>query len=317
MTAGRARLPVLIAALAAIAVALATVAGRLPGAPHAAPSTVLALVPLLGLAALLGLDFRVGGGGDRLDLFDAALAVALLSAPGPAVLGCVALAKVATLAAQRFPPVKIWFNTAQWGVAAAAGSLVVAALRPFGPPTLRDLVVLLAALPVVAVLNATAVLLVLTAAGGRPPLRPTARGLLRGTAVSGLANLVLGVLAAALWLRPPAGLLALPVVLLTAHLAARLWTQRRVGASRLAGLQRIAAVLAGPDVLPAAAPRFLAELQHACLPERGPGAAPRSAAGARARTDLLGSGRRRATRRAPGGGAAAPRAGRAAGASRR
>lgn len=252
-----------IAALALAATVLAVVAGRLDGAPAAGSWERFALLLLLVLAAFLGLEFRARGEGDRLDLFDAALATALVSLPGPELLALVVLAKGLALAVQRVPTVKTCFNVAQWGCAAAGGSLVFAGLRDPGPATPSDVLVLLVALLVVAAVNAASVLLVLVTVGGLSVLQAGSRGLLRGTVVSAPINLALGLLFAALWTQAPASRIVVPVALIAVHLGTRGWAQRQAGASRLMGLQRASAALAGPDDLPAATPRFLAELRQA------------------------------------------------------
>ena len=73
--------PAVVALLAVGAVVLAGVATRLPGSPDGGVPDEAALLLLLVLAGFLSLDFRVGGHGNRLDLFDAVLAAALLALP--------------------------------------------------------------------------------------------------------------------------------------------------------------------------------------------------------------------------------------------
>ena len=256
-------LPAVIAVLALVAVALAGVAGRLPGAPATGWFDGLTLLLLLVLAGFLGLEFRVRGHGDRLNLFDAALATALVSVPGPQLLALVVTAKVVALLAQRVPAAKTCFNAAQWGCAAAGGSLVYAVLRDPGPATASDLPALLVAVLVVAGVNVAAVLLVLVTVSGLQVLRARSGGLLRGTAVSAPLNVALGLLSAGLWTQAPASRIVIPVGLVAVHLGTRSWAQRRAGADRLRGLQQASAALAGPDDLLSATPRFLAELRQA------------------------------------------------------
>jgi len=252
-----------VAGLVAVALPLAVVSGRLPGSPHAGVAETALLFLLLLLGAGLGLEFRLRGQGNRLDLFDPALAVALVAISGPRLVALVVLAKACVLTVQRVPPVKTCFNAAQWGAAAAAGSVVFAALRPPGPVVVADAAVLLLALLVVAALNAAAVQLVLLAV-----LRPSARtaGLRtpqRGIVIGTLGNVVLGLVSAALWTQAPLTRPLVPVSLIAVHLMARLWAENQAGESRLVGLQQASATLAGPDDLQAAAPTFLAELQQA------------------------------------------------------
>jgi diguanylate cyclase (GGDEF)-like protein len=245
-----------------VAAVLAGVAARLPGAPDAAGRDATALLLLLVLAGFLSLDFRAGGHGNRLDLFDAVLAAALLSLPGPRLVLAVVVAKAVVMLVQHVAWDKACFNVAQWACAAAAGSVVFAALRLPGPGSVDDLVVLPVALLTVGLLNVGAVLLVMAAVTG-PPARLDARGLLRGTGANVLVNVVLGVLVAALWSAGTSARLAVPVVLLAVHVGTGLWAQQRAGRSRLAGLQRASGALAGPQELDAALPAFLDELLEA------------------------------------------------------
>jgi diguanylate cyclase (GGDEF)-like protein len=92
---------------------------------------------------------------------------------------------------------------------------------------------------------------------------PGLRRMLHGMLVGGAVNLALGILAAVLWAAGTQARLAVPVVLLAVHVGTGLWAQQRAGRSRLAGLQRASAALAGPDELPVALPVFLEELRRA------------------------------------------------------
>ncbi len=251
-----------VALLALAAAGLAGLAQRQAGAPSGGALPAAALLPLLVLACFLGVEFRTRGAGDRLDLFDAALAAALVSLPGPALVVVVVVAKTVALAAQRLPPAKLLFNVAQWACAAAAGGLAFARLNE-ASAGLPDLVALVAALLVVAAVNAGAVLLVIRATRGRAAEGDGDRGLLSGTAASLLVNLTLGLLFAALWRQDTTSRLVIPVVLVAVQLGTRGWAQRQAGAARLVGLSRAGAALAGPDDLPAATPRFLDELRRA------------------------------------------------------
>nr|MDQ3383348.1 hypothetical protein [Actinomycetota bacterium] len=256
-------LPAAIAGLLLAGASMSVLAGRLPGAPSAGAMESVLLLLLLVLSGLLGLEFRVRGQGDRLDLFDAALAAALVSVPGPEVVVLVALAKAVSLSAQRVPLVKTCFNVAQWACAAAGGSLVLAALREPGPAAVTDLPVLLLALLVVAAVNTASVLVVLAVAGGRGVLRTRSVALLQGALIAAPVNLALGLLFAVLWVEAPTTRLAIPVTLVLVHLGTRVWAEQRASTARLVGLQRATAVLAGPEDLQAAVPQFLEELRHA------------------------------------------------------
>ena len=256
-------LPALVAALAVGAAGMAALGSRLPGAPQAGAGEQLALLLLLVLAGFLGLEFRAGGHGNRVDLFDAALAAALVSLPGSRLVLAVVLAKACALAVQRLPRDKVVFNLAQWSCAASAGSLVFTALRAPGPVTSRDLLVVPLALLTVAAINAGAVLLVLAVVGVRPTLETGPRSLLRGVGVGAGVNLLLGLLSAGLWTQAPELRPLVPVVLLAVHLGTGLVAQQLAGQSRLAGLQRAGATLAGPDELGVALPVFLQELRRA------------------------------------------------------
>lgn len=261
-TPSRTKLFALIAGLGLVGVAAAVFAGRLPGAPNSGSADTVALVLLLVLAAFLGLEFRARGEGDRLDLFDAAVAAALVSLPAPELLALVVLAKALALTVQRVEPIKICFNIAQWGCAAAVGGLVFAGLRTPGPATGRDLLALAAAMIVVAAINAGAVQLVLAVVGARAP-RPDSPYRVRGVFVGGLASLSLALMGGGVWALVPTARPVIPVALVALHLGGRLWAQRQVGASRLVGLERASGALAGPHDLPTALPLFLSELRQA------------------------------------------------------
>jgi diguanylate cyclase (GGDEF)-like protein len=261
--AGRRWLTVLVIVLVAGAALVAPVAGGLPGAPRAGLGEQAALVLLLLLAGFLSLDFRVGSSANRVDLFDAALAAALLALPGPRLLVAVVLVKACVLLAQSVARDKVLFNLAQWACAASAGALVVAAARDAGPVSAGDLRVLPLALLAVALLNGGAVLLVLTLVGREDARTGSRQRLLRGMLAGGAVNLVLGLVVAALWMAGTQARLAVPVLLLVAHVGTGLWAQQRAGRSRLAGLQRASAILAGPDELRVALPVFLEELRQA------------------------------------------------------
>ena len=257
------RLGAVVAALAVAGVVLATAAGHLDAAPASGPVESLTLLLLLALAGFLGVEFRTHGEGNHVDLFDAALATALISLSGPRLLVLVVLAKAVALLVYRVPTVKTAYNLAQWGCAAGAGSLLFVALRGAGTSLPRDLAALLAALLLVALVNNTSVVLVMRAFGGPAVVRPGARGLLRGVAAGALVNLALGLLFAVLWAQSPATRPVIPIALVVVHLGTRGWAHQRTGSLRLVGLQRASAALAGPDDLSAATPRFLAELRQA------------------------------------------------------
>lgn len=261
--ASRRWLTALVVVLAIGAVLLADLAQRLPGAPTAGAGEQAALFGLLLLAGFLSLDFRIGSSANRVDLFDAALAAALLALPGPRLLAAVVVAKACILLSQSVDRDKVLFNLSQWACAASAGAVVVAAGRPAGPVTGRDLFVLPLALLTVAVLNAGSVLLVMTAVGSTRRRRGGLRRLVHGMLAGGAVNLVLGLVVAVLWAAGTQARLAVPVVMVAVHVGTGLWAQQRAGRSRLAGLQRAGATLAGPDELTVALPVFLDELRCA------------------------------------------------------
>ena len=256
-------LAALVVALAVGAVLLAGLAARLPGAPDAGAWETFALFAVLVLAGFLSLDYRAGGHANTVDLFDAALAAALLALPAPRLLAAVLVAKGCVMLVRHVPWDKTVFNLAQWAFAASAGAAVLAALRPSGPVSSADMLVLPVALLVVAVLNAGAVLLVMAVVGAHPARPVARRSLRRGTAVNVATNVGLGLVVACLWTAGTAARLAVPVVLLAVHVGTGLWAQQRAGRARLAGLQRASGTLAGPDELAVALPVFLEELRQA------------------------------------------------------
>src|SRR4051794_36120731 len=105
----QARRPVaLLTALLAAAGALAgAVAGSLPTAPDVPGAVSIAVLTLyLVVGGALFIPVRYRGQADLVDLFDVALAPALVVLPGPVLVAAVALAKASALIARGLPLAK-------------------------------------------------------------------------------------------------------------------------------------------------------------------------------------------------------------------
>ncbi|HEU4398777.1 MAG TPA: hypothetical protein VFU54_13215, partial [Actinomycetota bacterium] len=136
-TTGKARdgaFPVLVllltAALGAVGVAGGLLAhGNLPVLVAPSWPTVLSFLVLLTAAGFPTLQFQYRDEVDAEDLFEAVLAPAMFVLPPLVVVVVVGVAQALSEGLQRIRPLKAGFNIAQWMAAAAAGSLVLAALR--------------------------------------------------------------------------------------------------------------------------------------------------------------------------------------------
>ncbi|HET6749997.1 MAG TPA: hypothetical protein VFL71_12135 [Actinomycetes bacterium] len=156
-TAGRApdgAFPALVLLLTVLLAAVAVAGGVL--AEHrfgtlAVPSwpTALLFLALLTAAGFSIVRFQYRDQGDGEDLFEAVLTPAMFVLLPLQVVAVVGVALAVSEGLQRIHPVKACFNVAQWMAAAAAGSVVLAALRDgdgAGPTSSRDLFALVVAM---------------------------------------------------------------------------------------------------------------------------------------------------------------------------
>ncbi|HEX8134181.1 MAG TPA: hypothetical protein VF880_12245, partial [Actinomycetes bacterium] len=238
-TAGRApggAFPALVLLLTGLLAAAAVAGGVLAQrafTTRAAPSwpTMLWLLVLLTAAGFSIVRFQYRDQVDAFELFEAILTPVMIVLPPMHVVVVVGVALAVSEGLQRNHPVKACFNVAQWMAAAAAGAVVLAALRGGAwPPTSRDLLALAAAMVVVMAVNDLALIAVLWLAepqplgrvlgGVRPLVVPV-------WIVAGAINLAFGMLFVAAYLWTP-----LSAVLFLVPLAVLHWSGRAYASVR-------------------------------------------------------------------------------------
>jgi PAS domain S-box-containing protein len=254
-----------VVGLFAVAAALVAVDVRTSGFdPLEAWWAAVPFALLLGTAEYLLVRFVYRREVNALNLFEAALAPALVALPGAVVVLTVGLAQAGTAVVRRNHPLKACFNVGQWMVAAGAGSLVFTAARrgSTGLPA-HDIPALLVALTVVSLCNQLAFANVMrlvkgeswraTFAGLRPVILP---GWVGGWAVNTAFGVQFAIsYSTTAWALP---FFFVPLVLL--HWASRGFATARTDRLRLATLQRATHVLAAPIDPRDAVPAFLAEV---------------------------------------------------------
>jgi PAS domain S-box-containing protein len=210
---------------------------------------------LLGAAEYLLVRFVYRGEIDALNLFEAALAPALVALSGPLVMLTVAVAQVGAAVVRRNPPRKTLFNVAQWMVAAGAGSVVFAALHHRSSGGDRqgligvDIVALVCALLVVSLCNQVAFANVMRLVNGETwrttfvGLRPV---ILPGWVGGWVVNTGFGGLFAISYTTSAWALPFFVVPLFMLHWASRGFATARTDRIRLGCLQRATHALAEP-----------------------------------------------------------------------
>ena len=259
----------LIAVLAGVAAGAAAWSESLaPPAPSLGWASVAGLLVALTFAAHAHVEVRHGPNDDvdALDLFEAAIAPALLLLPGTRVVALVAVAKLVSELVLRVRPVKVAFNVAAWSAAVAVGSLVVVALpveRPLGGQALLGLAVAMVAVTVV---NQVAFVAVLRLAERRTfaevleEIRPT---IVPAWIVGGAVTLSFGLLFAAACSWAPAVAWLLPVPLGALHWASRSYVASRADLVRAEALHRATRSLATSPEPRDAIPVFLEQVRAA------------------------------------------------------
>ncbi len=116
-------------------------------------TVTIAFALLLAAAEYLILRFRYADQINGLNLFEAALAPAIVVLPTPMLLVAVAGGQLITAIARRNSVIKGTFNVAQWSLAAAIGSLTFRAFADGTSLSVGNTVALLAALTTVIVSN--------------------------------------------------------------------------------------------------------------------------------------------------------------------
>ncbi|MBA2478536.1 MAG: EAL domain-containing protein [Sporichthyaceae bacterium] len=236
-------------------------------APAADPPSLLVLLGLLVallVAGSLNLEYHVRGQTAAFDHFEAALVPALYFLPPWLVVALAAIAKIISQVRRRVRPVKAAFNVIQWSAAAAVGALTFAWAAGLGTGERRLLAVAVAVLATV-VVNALAILAMLSLVQQRPPgqrLPAGAVAILRSTALTGLINIAFGVLFVATATTAPIAAPLLLVPLAALHWASRGYAVARVEETRLR-TTRLAVTALGADAdWEAALGRFLAAVGY-------------------------------------------------------
>ena len=256
----------LLTAVLALLALVVTYAAELVAPAQDPPSlpVLLGLLLALVVAGSLNLEYHVRGQTAAIDHFEAALVPALYFLPPWLVVVLAATAKILSQVRRRVSPVKAAFNVIQWSAAAAVGALTFAWLAGLGTGEWPLVAVALATLATV-VVNAIALLVVLSLVQQRPVQHPVPTGavsVLRSTALTGLINIAFGVLFVATATTAPitAPLLLVPLAVL--HWASRGYAVGRIEETRLRTTQlAVAALGAGADV-EAALSGFLAAVGY-------------------------------------------------------
>ena len=264
-------MPALIGALAGVAVALTWWGDGFDASfEQADPALVAGLTVALAAAGYFHVEYRHGEDDvNALDLFEAALAPALLLLPGATLLVAVVVGRAMSEAFLRVRPLKAAFNVAAWAGAAAVGSTVLDLLTdgPAGPGgDVSDLVALGVGMLAATLVNQVAFVLVLRLAGRRTltevlaELRPA---IVPAWIVGGGVILTFGVLFAAACSWAPALVWLLPAPLAALYWASQGYAASRAALARTAMLHRAARDLAASPGSEHAIPTFLAEAREA------------------------------------------------------
>lgn len=244
----RLRLYVALLAIAAAAVVFSSVRGGVTPANELSYWYLAFLLGGLATAEALRIRFRRGGYIDSVTLFESVLAPVIFSYDPVAVVLSVGLAQVGVAVYQRQAPIQGAFNTAQWMLAAAVGSLVVGSLIEKSGTDVRSLFALTVGMAAVAVVNNLAVTIVMAITENQG-LPTAARGLLPAL-VSASAGWLINVLFGLLFVMATAGhplaVVLVPVPLVLMHLAYRGYSAARADGRRLEGLRVAAQSLSEP-----------------------------------------------------------------------
>ncbi len=227
-------------------------------------TATIAFALLLAAAEYLILRFHYADHIDGQNLFEAALAPALVVLPTHMLLLSVAAAQLITACVRRNRPVKGAFNVAQWSLGAAIGSITFRALADGSTLTLHNTAALLAALTTVVVTNIASFTYVIHLAE-RQRIRTVLRGfagLPRMWAIAYLINITLGLLFAAAYQWTPAAMALFLVPLVMLHWASRAYAAVVVDQERLAGMHRASRILAEPVDPRDAIEDFLEEIRR-------------------------------------------------------
>src|SRR4051794_4513393 len=253
-----------VAAVAACAVAAATVVATTTHVPHSAGSLVLVMLGLmLGLTEFLQVrQYRYGGHGGSHNLIEGVLAPLIFIASGKGV-GLVAVLALAVAdSARRAAPMKTVFNTAQWGLATAAGALVLNALDPSRSHSGMGIAAVCLAIVTMSVVNYVALHIVLMLAmreQGESATRSRTLSELIGGLVANGAALVTGVALVAAYMWNPWLLLLGAAFVIGVDAAGRANASLRADHVRLEGMQKATHALAASIDVSTGLQAFLVE----------------------------------------------------------
>ncbi|GAC1423152.1 MAG: hypothetical protein NVSMB57_16000 [Actinomycetota bacterium] len=238
---------------------LASSSLRPPG--HASNAALPVLAGLVIAAEYLFVRFRFHGETNALNLVEAALAPLVWAFAGPVAIVTVALAQLIAEILRRNAPLKAMFNIAQWTLATAAGSAVIATLTHQKGITAGTVSALLASLAAIATVNHICFTLVLSIANRNSPWRVLRTAvLIRGWYVPWITNWLIGLLYVLAYTGHPVATVLFPVPLIVLHFAYRGYAGVRSDRARLAGLHQAATVFAEPLDPRTAIKPFLAEV---------------------------------------------------------
>jgi PAS domain S-box-containing protein len=182
-----------IAALGGVTAGLAAVTLAMPSPTRVQWSAAPGLFVVMTAAAWLILRVTYRGQTMALDLFEAALAPAIIAFPGVVVIAFAFGAQVIANAIRRNTFTKGAFNVLQWTSAAATGSLVYHSITSGPVLGARSISALLAAMAAVALVNMFAFTYVIHLAERRPAAQ-VATSLVASIAFSALVNIAFGML---------------------------------------------------------------------------------------------------------------------------
>jgi PAS domain S-box-containing protein len=253
-----------VAAITLLALAVATIAATTVTALHSPRVGVLAL-----LAALVALtefvqvrQFHYRSHGVGINLLEGILAPLVFAAGGLEVAVISAAGLVVADIARRREPLKVLFNTAQWMLAASAGSLVLHAAVGKGASSSSEILAVVAAVAAMSIVNNVVVTGVLYFAANDAEQRQTRHQMLAGVInrlISNGASLVAGIALVAAYQWSP-WLVAIGAVFVAGlDAAGRAHASVRADSHRLEGLQRATHALATSLDAAQALPTFLAE----------------------------------------------------------
>jgi diguanylate cyclase (GGDEF)-like protein/PAS domain S-box-containing protein len=254
--------PAWIALLAAGGVAAGTAATAAGGEGHPLPDAHWALVVVsLVVAGSLTVEVRHRGEIESFDMFEVALAPAILLVGGLRAVLLVAVSKAIAQLLLRMPPRKLAFNVAQWTACAGAGALTYAwASARAGSQT-----ALVAAMVVVAVVNLGALLGLFGLLGGRAAARQLLLPAdLTWTAGLTVVTTVTGVAAAVGAQEHPQVLLLVIALAAMLHWAGRGYALARADLVTTQNLHAATRVLSAVPDVRATPDAFLAEVVRCC-----------------------------------------------------